>query len=351
MTNTRRPLRFALRSAVLLLLALSGCGDSGTVAPMDVPVPPVVRRGSYSVVGADIRRSDTTVMLAGANALHVYGGTSSDMRDWKVTLVREFIRNLKDQPVTGAAVYSRTSGAWFHPLRAIVDSNRANGMVTILCPFGWDSLLFTSLNPADQRFYGEYLARMRDIATEFKDESDVWIEVWNEPYWWAGGRGYTDDLWLADMQTMVDNIRSTGNRNIVLVPASEAGQAEAVLLNRGQALLSGRSNIVFDVHAYEKWMDGTTQASIEARLMALRQRNLAVLIGEVAPLNAGVLMDTRPMLTAAFNQRVSATAWLWKSDATDRSALRDGFGNPNDSNNFVWGTTFRDFLSKVSRTP
>jgi hypothetical protein len=142
MMQARLPILLWTISALALASAFSACGDSGTVAPKDLPVPPVVRRGTYAIVNADIRRNDTTVMLGGANALHVYGGFSGEMRAWNVTLVREFIRNLKDQPITGAATYSNASGAWFHPLRAIVDSNRANGMVTILCPFGWDSLLF-----------------------------------------------------------------------------------------------------------------------------------------------------------------------------------------------------------------
>lgn len=59
------------------------------------------------------------------------------MPGWRVGVVREFIRNLKDQPITGAVRYSTASKAYFHSLRTVVTANRRNGLVTVLCPFGW----------------------------------------------------------------------------------------------------------------------------------------------------------------------------------------------------------------------
>jgi mannan endo-1,4-beta-mannosidase len=93
---------------------------------------------------------------------------------------------------------------------------------------------------------------MRDWANYAKTQPDVWIEVWNEPYMWNNSNGYTDALWLADMKDMVDNIRSTGATNIILVPGNRQGQGEEAILNQGKNLLTGRSNILFDLHAYER---------------------------------------------------------------------------------------------------
>lgn len=317
--------------------------------PSGPAMPPSA--SSFAIVGSAIQQNGRPVTLAGANALHVYGGTSDAMPSWRVAIVREFIRNLNDQPITGAAVYSTTSRAYFHSLRTVVQNNRRNGLITILCPFGWDTLEVLGLNPSEQSFYPAYKARMRAIATEFRNEPDVWLEVWNEPYWWDGGRGYSDDIWLRDMQDMVDNIRSTGNMNIVLVPGAESGQADAVLLTKGPMLLQGRSNILFDLHAYEKWLLGTTAASVVSRIDALQRAGLAMLFGEIAPFNAGAPMDVRLVLDAAVQRRIGALAWVWKDDASDRTALRTASGDPNDAGNAAWGTTFRGYLSRIAALP
>ena len=67
-----------------------------------------------------------------------------------------------------------------------MQNNCRNGPITIPCPFGWDTLEVLGRNPSEQRFDPAYKARLRAIATEFRDEPDVWLEVWNEPYWWDG---------------------------------------------------------------------------------------------------------------------------------------------------------------------
>jgi mannan endo-1,4-beta-mannosidase len=328
------------------VLACSGNPTAAAITPAVPAIPPSA--STFAIVGSQIQQNGRPVTLAGANALHVYGGTSDAMPSWRVTIVREFIRNLNGQPITGDAVYSTTSRAYFHSLRTVVENNRRNGLVTILCPFGWDTLEVLGLNPSEQSFYSAYKARMRAIATEFHNEPDVWLEVWNEPYWFDGGRGYTDDVWLRDMQDMVDNIRSTGNQNIVLVPGAETGQAEGVLLAKGATLLEGRSNILFDIHAYEKWLLGTSPASVAARIEAVQRAGLAMVFGEISPFNAGVPMDVRLVLDAAVPARIGALAWVWKDDASDRAALRTASGDPNDASNATWGTTFRRYLAQIA---
>ena len=76
--------------------------------------------------------------------------------------------------------------------------------------------------------------------------SDVWLETWNEPYDWRG-RNCSDTVWLNDAIEMVDNIRAV-NQNIVVVPGALDGQDESIILRQGRALLSGRADVVFDVH-------------------------------------------------------------------------------------------------------
>jgi mannan endo-1,4-beta-mannosidase len=343
--------RFSGLRLTFVAALLVGCGGAVETPPFGVSptVPPAT--STLAISGATITQNGRPVTFAGANVLHVYGGNSDAMPAWRVGIAREFIRNLKDQPVTGGAVYSVANKAYFHSLRSIVTDNRRNGLVTVLCPFGWDTLEVLGLNPSAQPFYTEFKSRMRAIATEFRDEPDVWLEVWNEPYWWQGGRGFTEALWLSDMQDMVDNIRATGNRNIVLVPGGETGQSERAILNQGPQLLAGRSNILFDLHAYEQWLLGASQASISARIRALHAVGAAVIFGETAPFNSGVQMDVRPLLDAAVAERVGVMAWLWKDDETDRASLRTAGGLPNDAGNGAWGTTFRAYLQQIAALP
>jgi hypothetical protein len=55
------------------------------------------------------------------------------------------------------------------------------------------------------------------LGYTFKNQPDVWIEVWNEPYRYDRADGYTDAIWITDMNEMV-LIRDTGNQNIIVVP-------------------------------------------------------------------------------------------------------------------------------------
>lgn len=297
---------------------------------------------TYTVSGAALQQNTVAKTWRGANAMHVFGGDSSDMNAWNVDIVREFIGDLKNTPITGGAI--NVNGTWLHSLEELITRNRANDKVTVIAPFGWDGVVFSGLNPSQQSFYTAYKARMRDWANYIKTQPDVWIEVWNEPYRWDN-IGYPADhsLWLADMSDMVDNIRATGCKNIILVPGNLQGQGEDAILAKGAALLKNRSNIVFDLHAYERWLQGTTFATIETRLNAIKAKNVAVLFGEIGPMNAGSLMNPTAFLKAARRQNLTTLAWLWKWDGADQDALLDGAGGANNTNNNNWGSLYQNF--------
>jgi mannan endo-1,4-beta-mannosidase len=121
----------------------------------------------------------------------------------------------------------------------------------------------------------------------------------NSTYRWDRADGYTDVIWQNDMNQIVTNIRSTGNTNIILVPCAEQGQDESVLVNVGNDFLSNKKNILFDIHAYEKWLLVTTATD---RLNALQQQNIPYMLGEIAPMNAGVLMNPQSFLNELYTK-------------------------------------------------
>ena len=312
-------------------------------------IPTHILAEVYSAKGSQILKDGTARQFRGVNALHEYGVGSSDMNPWRIEIVRETIHNFQSHPITGGSI--QIGGSWKHSLQKIVDDNRANGKITIICPFNWDGLGatdFLAKNPSSQVWFEAYKTRYQAVANQFKNQGDVWFDVWNEPYWWNlnDARGYSESLWLSDMGAMVDNIRSTGATNIILVPGSQMGQGETVVLNRGLELLSGRANVVFGLHAYEAWLHGS-QSQIENRIAKLQSLGLPLLFSEYGAKN-NETMDVANFLAACRSKKVGALAWIWKKSDSEQGALLRASGTtPNDANNFLYGSKVKEFCSKA----
>jgi mannan endo-1,4-beta-mannosidase len=308
----------------------------------------------YAISGTKILNSGKPIQLIGTNAFHSFGASSAnndDMKSWNIDIAREFIGNVKENPITGNPILD-SNGSWLYSLQSIVNSNRMNNRITIICPFGWDgkqSTLFTGTKPTQTTWWNDYKIILQNWATQFKDQPDVWIEVWNEPYRYDRADGYTDDIWMNNMNELTTIIRNTGNKNMLLIPCAEQGQDESVLINKGTSFLTNKSNILFDIHAYEKWLLDTN-TSINNRLDQLKLLNLPIIFGETAPMNAGTLMNPQSFLDNIYNRGISVCAWTWKYDENDKDALLTLAGQPNNNANNNWGTTFKT-LSLKARNP
>jgi mannan endo-1,4-beta-mannosidase len=302
----------------------------------------------YQITNSNITFNSKTIQLIGANTFHVFGAGSADMNSWNLDIAREFIGNVKETPLTGNPIQDN-NGKYIYSLQNIVDENRKQNKISWICAFGWDgnsSTLFTGKSPGNTLWWNDYKTKLRSWAIQFKDQNDVWIEVWNEPYRYDRADGYTDAIWLQYMNELTAIIRDTGNKNIVVIPCAEQGQDESVLINKGSAFLNGKTNILFDIHAYEKWLLDTP-TNINYRLNALKQSNLPIIFGEIAPMNAGVLMNPSPFLNLIYERGISVCAWVWKKDESDQDALMTRDGLPNNINNNNWGTTFKNLAIKT----
>jgi mannan endo-1,4-beta-mannosidase len=270
------------------------------------------------------------------------------MNSWNLDIAREFIGNVKETPLMGNPIQD-SNGKYIYSLQNIINENRKQNKISWICAFGWDgnsSTLFTGKSPGNTLWWNDYKTKLRSWAIQFKDQNDVWIEVWNEPYRYDRADGYTDAIWLQYMNELTAIIRDTGNKNIVVIPCAEQGQDESVLINKGSAFLNGKTNILFDIHAYEKWLLDTP-TNINYRLNALKQSNLPIIFGEIAPMNAGVLMNPSPFLNLIYERGISVCAWVWKKDESDQDALMTRDGLPNNINNNNWGTTFKNLAIKT----
>jgi len=305
---------------------------------------------AYRIRENKIYNFSTPLQLIGANAFHSFGAGGYDMNKWNIDIAREFVGNIKENPLTGFPILD-ANGSFLHPLQEVADSNRINNRITILCPFGWDGQSvtgFTGKRPSLMSFWVDFKNKLKQWAQHFKDQPDVWLEVWNEPYRYDRTDGYTDDIWMNDMNDLVSIIRNEDNNNIILVPCAEQGQDESVLLNRGTAFLSGKKNILFDIHAYEKWLL-VTNSEMGNRLQQLKQMKIPVLFGETAPMNAGTLMNPQSFLDSVYNNGLSVCAWVWKYDANDKDALLDINGLPNNNSNNNWGSVYKNLAGRVRR--
>jgi mannan endo-1,4-beta-mannosidase len=333
--------------SIFIAIIFASCRKKETVTETPAVTDPAVR---YNIKEAKIFDVNTPLQLIGANALHVFSAGSSDMNNWKMDIAREFVGNVKQAPLTGGVIKD-ANGSFLHPLQAVVDSNRLNNRITIIGAFGWDGISaneFTGKSPAQTPWWNDFKIKLRQWAIQFKDQPDVWLEVWNEPYRYDRADGYTDDIWMRDMNELVSIIRNAGNYNIIVVPCAEQGQDESVLLNKGTAFLTGKKNILFDVHAYEKWLL-VSNTIIGSRLEQLKQKNLPLIFGEVAPLNASTIMNPQPFLDSAYNRGFSVCAWVWKYDGNDADALLNAAGLPNDNNNNNWGSFFKNVAARVRK--
>lgn len=334
---------FRLKVLFLILCFLGffvSCSEKESLPGNDIVL-------GYSIEDSQIKLDGVVKQFVGANALHSFAVGSADMTTWNLNLAREFVGNMNENPLTGAPIQD-SNGQFLHSLQTIVDDNRANNLITILCPFGWDGTnanLLTGKFPTETVYWENFKTKLSSWAFQFKDQEDVWIEVWNEPYNFNVTDGYTDQIWLDTMQELYDIIRATGNENIVLIPCAEQGQSETVLLNRGSELLNNTENVLFDIHAYEKWLF-IDDALNMSRLNDLKNAKLPVLFGEVAPVNAGVLMNPESFLEMLHSEGISYAAWLWKYDETDQDALLTANGEPNNINNNNWGSLYLSFAQR-----
>jgi mannan endo-1,4-beta-mannosidase len=327
--------------SLLSVFSLSGCG--GKSVPGGIGGNAAVTRATdtYSVSGTQILKNGSPLFVRGVNVMNIFGGDTSDMADWNVKVVRQPI----DMKVTTLT-----------KMQQIVDNARANGKITILAAFWYDNNAISGgttpypqcqllgVNPSSDSRWEAVKTRWRDIANQFKNQPDVWFDVWNEPYWYNDTNGFSEDLWLSDMKALADNIRGTGATNIIVVPGSKTGQGETVIVNKGPSLLSGRSNIVFSIHLYGQWLNDS-QSQIESRIQAVLNKNLALMATEIGVEGGGYLYNPNAGLNALLGKNISTMGWYWKRKSSEKNALLDDNGNPNNNNNNNWGTTYKNFLS------
>lgn len=171
-------------------------------------------------------------------------------------------------------------------------------------------------------------------ATTYKDEPRVWFNILNEP------NESSKTNWRAMHRPAIEAIRATGNKSIIIVDSSFWGQD--VTLNSNRDAVSSTyltktdaepltknaegvayNNVVFAVHAYDRWRPSDTTTTEAKRLSEIIfQRyidtGLCIHMGE---LNANGISQSaqatyehnvaRGILQAAATKKIGRLYWAW----------------------------------------
>jgi hypothetical protein len=114
-------------------------------------------------------------------------------------------------------------------------------------------------------------------------------------------------MWEVDGKAMVDSIRNIGASNIIVIEGSHTGQGYQVIIDRGKNVRQGRTNVLFDIHAYNsKW--NISKTSIQLRFQQIRNSGNAFIVGEFANNGDEVW---QPVMDACRAEKVSLLSWLW----------------------------------------
>jgi len=267
----------------------------------------LIGQNVYSVEGSEILKNGLSWEFVGADNMAVFSipYNYSTQQSQGMDISRECI----DMKLTSDAT-----------LQNMVTSARSKGQVLILSGFWYDNDAFSGgktsypgcqllgANPQADSRWTAVMKRWKEIASLpfIKDQTDVWINPWNEPYSWEGLDGYTNAMWENDSKAMVDNIRSSGANNIIALNGSHMGQGHDVIIERGKNVLQGRSNIIFDIHAYGRWDVPVT--TIKSRFKALHAAGNPFIIGEFA---ANGDYAYQSIMDACRAEKVSLLGWLW----------------------------------------
>ncbi|MES2573074.1 MAG: hypothetical protein V4710_23830, partial [Verrucomicrobiota bacterium] len=121
---------------------------------------------THTISGTKILKDGVPTQWRGVNVPNMTGPQSSSMAGWGIDIVREYITDVNNVPTGDTAIQDPSTGQWIHGLRKIVNDNRLNGKVTILCPFAWNldggwEEEYCGKTPRDRWFFTQHVDRLR----------------------------------------------------------------------------------------------------------------------------------------------------------------------------------------------
>lgn len=222
-----------------------------------------------------------------------------------------------------------------HNLVPLIDRYTEAGIVVVLSLHDFIGGYYDGEHMAD------YLQVLEQVATRYKDNPYLWIDIHNEPGRFEGRDG-DYSTWRSQMTMALDTVRAIAPDMILWLSGTAWGQdtgprwghanvnpAESALLANDD-IVNAYDNLVLTVHTYDQWQFG------EARLenyfdMLMQSYDKPIIVGEYGPSLGGNSIPTPTILHNVLDQAdyasVGRVAWTWAAwDANDLVDRGDGSG-------------------------
>jgi hypothetical protein len=205
---------------------------------------------TYSTSSTTILRDNATFVPKGVNCFTVFSpsgaGTKYDnfKNNWKFNTVREYMD-----------MSSVNWSSWDTITNAAINRD----MVVIIANFGWGSTNATGWRPASHPNWSQIKSRWAEVANRYKGKTNVWFNVWNEPFAWNGSDGYKRWQYNQDMRELCKVIRDTGANNPIVIDAPYQGGGWTEIMAEGDNIRDGYGSVIFNIHCYgSNWSSYST---------------------------------------------------------------------------------------------
>lgn len=159
-----------------------------------------------------------------------------------------------------------------------------------------------------------------DKAERFKNNLYVWFNIMNEPGDSDTGKE-TAELWAEIHSEVIEVIRNAGAENIIVLDDYAWGQAkgytggassyDSAVISMGADLNEKYSNLVYSLHIYDAWRDGSQR--FEQYFSDAEERGLCVILGEfgVGTDNLSHHNAVKSMYNSAIPRNIGRIYWAW----------------------------------------
>ena len=245
----------------------------------------------FQVLGTKIYDPNGQEFIAKGANVFTWDGTNNidnylDVWNFNTIRVPNYLLGSWNQPHPGDDDYATN--------RAIVDAYTQRGVTVI---FDAHDLIGSYYEGEDFETLKEHWRRM---AQEFKDNPYVWFNLHNEP----GNKNPQHEKWTSYHRELIDVIRNEGAQNTIVIDGETWGQdyQTHTILNQANEVMEGNENIVFSLHIYKQWGDGS---EIGGYIDQLHDEGIPVIIGEY-----GDTAAINQMMQALQEREVGRLAWV-----------------------------------------
>ncbi|UYZ62046.1 cellulase family glycosylhydrolase [Hymenobacter weizhouensis] len=203
----------------------------------------------------------------------------------------------------------------------------------------------------------------KQMALRYKNNPYVWFNIMNEP----GAEKPVPVRYRDIHRDVTQAIRDQGASNVIIVDGTQWGQEahtwddkpipadHSGVLTYGPAIVSGFSNVAFNFHLYDQWVNNYTPKTTKYNdyVDRVRALNLSIFVGEVGSVDTEATKHATELAYAGLkSKKVGMLAWHYTG--ADEFKMTDG-GSGNVLNNciiptnltplqgrFFWNATHQD---------